>query len=62
MGFLMPKAPQAATPPNPSILASGTRDGGTGPRFSGDSFLSASATGTLKRKSDTIKTSLIGGG
>ena len=61
MGFLLPKAPAPQAPPNPSILASGTSSGGFGNRPSDGSFLSATSP-TLKRKSETIKTSLIGGG
>ena len=61
MGFLLPKAPAPATPANPSILASGSGRSTLDNRVSDGSFLTASSP-TLKKKSDTIKTSLIGGG
>lgn len=58
MGFLFPKAPKPAPPPNPAIAAP-TTNSFAEPVPSAGSFIGAA---NFQRKQQAAKSSLIGGG
>lgn len=60
MGFLSPKAPKPKPPPNPAIAAQSGEDS-MNPAGGYSSLISTTAQG-LKRKANTQRTSLLGGG